>query len=417
MDNRENERVMMSLGAGARTMSMLLFADARMALAIYSLFKRLQKEHILKGGAVEQFEQFLKATDGRFDLVNVPGNIKNMRKELDQAGIRYCMMPDLNPADGMTQIAVFTEDRQKFGSIFEKQISRQMSGGEKVFQDLVNLTENNISLVSLPCEGMEQTVKEDLDKLGVNYAMLPDLHVGDGEIQLAVANADLDKVNHWFSLYKDQLLEQGKENCQVISKEEYLNTAKLTDQEYRKTADQKMDVALKKYEKAKVTPKSLSAEEKLLSKGSVKPEEHPAFEEMWKDQSMERVTIDKKSLVDSSPVATSFMKKYPDFFVSRIPGTYGQNAEYLVLPGENVFESVNGKTYTAFLQKDGKPLVLDQKGNIKKIEQRKSGTEIKKYYDDVKQKMKVAKQKQEKTMSEQLGQALEKILANPLKAK
>ena len=72
MDNRENERVMMSLGAGAKTMSMLLFADARMALAIYSLFKRLQKEHILKGGEVEQFEKFLKATDGRFDLVNVP---------------------------------------------------------------------------------------------------------------------------------------------------------------------------------------------------------------------------------------------------------------------------------------------------------------------------------------------------------
>ena len=61
--------------------------------------------------------------------------------------------------------------------------------------------------------------------------------------------------------------------------------------------------------------------------------------------------------------------------------------------------------------------MLDQKGNIKKIEQRKSGNEIKKYYDDVKQKMKVAKQKQEKTMSEQLGQALEKIPANPLKAK
>lgn len=416
MDNRENERVMMSLGAGARTMSMLLFADARMALAVYSLFKRLQKEHILKGGEVEQFEQFLKATDGRFDLVNVPGDIKRMKAELDQAGIRYCMIPDLNPADGMTQIAVFTEDRQKFSSIFEKQIVRQMSGGQKEFQDLVNLTENNVSFVSLPCEGMEQAVREDLDKLGVNYAMLPDLHVGDGEIQLAVANADLDKVNHWFSLYKDQLLE-GKESYQVMSKEEYLNTAKLTDQDYRETADQKTDTALKKYENSKTKQKSLSAEEKLLGIGHVKPEDHSAFEEMWKDQSLEKVTIDKKSLVDSSPVATSFMEEHPDFFVSRIPGTYGQNAEYLVLPSENVFQSVNGKTYTAFFEKNGKPLVLDRKGNIQKMEQRKSGKELKQHYDEVKRKMKAAKQRQEKTMSEQFGKTMEKIPANPLKAK
>lgn len=417
MDNRENERVMMSLGAGARTMSMLLFADARMAMAVYSLFKRLQKEHILKGGEVEQFEKFLKATDGRFDLVNVPGDIKSMKAELDQAGIRYCMMPDLNPADGMTQIAVFTEDRQKFGSIFEKQIARQMSGGEKKFQELVNLTENNVSFVSLPCEGMERAVQEDLDKLGVNYAMLPDLHVGDGEIQLAVANADLDKVNHWFTLYRDKLPDQLPDNYQVMSKEEYLNTAKLTDQEYRKTADQKMDTALKKYENLKTKPKSFSVEEKLLSEGGVKLEDHPAFEEMWKDQSLEKVTIDKKSLVDSSPVATSFMKDHPDFFVSRIPGTYGKSAEYLVLPSENVFQSVNGKTYTAFFEKSGKPLVLDRKGNIQKMEQRKSGQEMKQHYDEVKRKMNVAKQKQEKTMSEQLGKAMEKIPANPLKVK
>lgn len=414
MDNRENERVMMSLGAGARTMSMLLFADARMAMAVYSLFKRLQKEHILKGGEVEQFEKFLKATDGHFDLVNVPGDIKSMKAELDQAGIRYCMMPDLNPTDGMTQIAVFTEDRQKFSSIFEKQIARQMSGGQKDFQDLVNLTENNVSFVSLPCEGMEQAVREDLDKLGVNYAMLPDLHVGDGEIQLAVANADLDKVNHWFTLYRDKLPDQFPDNYQVISKEEYLNTAKLTDQDYRETADPKMDVALKKYENAKT--KDLSAEE-LLGKGHVKPEDHPAFEEMWANPELEKVTIDKKSLVDSSPVATSFMKDHPDFFVSRIPGTYGQNAEYLVLPSENVFQSVNGKTYTAFFEKSGKPLVLDRKGNIQKMEQRKSGQEMKQHYDEVKRKMNVAKQKQEKTMSEQLGKTMEKIPANPLKVK
>lgn len=416
MDNRENERVMMSLGTGARTLSMLLFADARMALAVYSLFKRLQKEHILKGGEVEKFENFLKATDGRFDLVNVPGNLRNMKTELEQAGIRYCLVPDLNQEDGLTQIAIFTEDRQKFSGIYEKQIARQMSGGQKNFQDLVNLTENNISLVSLPCEGMEQVIQEDLEKLRVNYAMLPDLHVGDGEIQLAVANVDLDKVNHWFSLYRDKLPEQ-LENYRVISKKEYLDTGKLTEQEYRETADKKMDAALKKYEAPKAKQKSSAAEQKLQGKGSVKLEDNPGFEAMWKDPTMEKITIDKRSLVDSSPVATSFMEEHPDFFVSRIPGTYDKNAEYLVLPAENVFQSANGKIYTAFLEKEGKPLVLDQKGNIRKIEQRKSGKELKQHYDDVKRKMKTAKQKQEKTMAEQLGKTMEKIPANPLKAK
>lgn len=82
---------------------------------------------------------------------------------------------------------------------------------------------------------------------------------------------------------------------------------------------------------------------------------------------------------------------------------------------DELLSRTNEKTVDDIL--DLNTFVLDRKGNIQKMEQRKSGKELKQHYDEVKRKMKAAKQRQEKTMSEQFGKTMEKIPANPLKAK
>lgn len=54
--------------------------------------------------------------------------------------------------------------------------------------------------------------------MGINYSQLPDLHVGDGEIQVVVANADLPKVESWYKLYREDLLKKGHDRCACYEK-------------------------------------------------------------------------------------------------------------------------------------------------------------------------------------------------------
>lgn len=72
---QENERVLYNIQNGARMVSILLFADARMALRLYQMFSRLHDQKLLKHGEMLEFEKFVKITKGNFDLTNVPGNI------------------------------------------------------------------------------------------------------------------------------------------------------------------------------------------------------------------------------------------------------------------------------------------------------------------------------------------------------
>lgn len=72
-----------------------------------------------------------------------------------------------------------------------------------------NLTSGKTTIVSFPLEDEEETIQEDFTSMGINYSQLPDLHVGDGEIQIVVANADLPKVESWYKLYRNDLLNEG----------------------------------------------------------------------------------------------------------------------------------------------------------------------------------------------------------------
>ena len=122
-------------------------------------------------------------------------------------------------------------------------------------------------------------------------------------------------------------------------------------------------------------------------------------------------------MVDENPVAKDMMRRYPEQFVSRIPGTWGKKEELLVLPSENVFLTNSGKTYLAFFKKEEKPLVLNASGKVVPISIRRSGTELKQHYSKVADSLqKSSKLALSKEAAMKTGR-LEKFPANPMKAK
>ena len=59
-------------------------------------------------------------------------------------------MPDLNQSDGMVQIAVFSEDRQKFQALFEQHINREMQEAGKD-RRIILADRNHVSYISIQC--------------------------------------------------------------------------------------------------------------------------------------------------------------------------------------------------------------------------------------------------------------------------
>ena len=93
--DQEDERVLYNIQNGTRMVSMLLFADARMALWLSQMLSRMYDKKLLKHKDLLTFEKFIKVTKGKLDLINVPGNTVRFQQDLKQAQIRYCVMPDL----------------------------------------------------------------------------------------------------------------------------------------------------------------------------------------------------------------------------------------------------------------------------------------------------------------------------------
>ena len=70
---RNNQYTMFAVTAGVRAV-----------VALVQFVARLQREHILSGGEVEKLMKFVKATDGKYDIYNVPlMKGQEMDKQLD----------------------------------------------------------------------------------------------------------------------------------------------------------------------------------------------------------------------------------------------------------------------------------------------------------------------------------------------
>lgn len=400
-NTQEEEKTLMSIRSAGRNISALLFMDAKIVLALYVFLKRMQQEGILKGGEVLNFEKFMKATEGKFDLMNIPQELRKdtMLQELDELKIRYHVMPELDQKSGTRQVLVYAEDREKFAAWLEQKIlSHLQEGGEKTVGQLNRLTDRNTSIVSIPCEGEEalQRLKEDFDRLGINYAQLPDLHAGDGCTQFLIANADMKKVEHWFSLYRDDMLMKGTapKEMRTVTPEQYLNGSEMTVEDYVASGDEKVQAANTKYE-----GKAKGEVERMFETGGkqMKSVEHERYERFHRDPDYCEITIDRKTLVENCRYELK-PEETQNFFASRIPGTYGKKEQTLILPKDQVFQTMDQKTYLAFVHKKERPIILNASGKVVALDQRETGEELaKNQYDKPMRKA----QKSDKTAVEQ----------------
>ncbi len=394
--------VFMNIQQAARWMDPFFKIGVIGAVVLIQFMARMAKEHLISEKDCTNVQSFMKATDGKYDIMNVPsvdvaiekkqkgfgkitreggmivvGDADTQMKipELDSLGIRYMVMPDLDKDDGLMQIAIDQKDRDKFAAWYERYLMGQMTGGEKNLRELKNLTAGKTSIVSAPLEGKEDMLKEDFDALGISYSRFPDLHVGDGAIQFAVANSDLAKVEHWYGLYKADMLKKGEEikDMSVVSLDQYRETGKMSEQEYVSTASPELKAANEKYEGKEAGEIEHAVADRAVR---IRSADHEAYESLANNPSYIPLSINKETLVECSSVAGLSDLQEKGYFVSRVPGTWGENEMLLEIPTEQVFLTDEGRTYIAFLEEDKRAMLVHPDGYPVSVTQRPFGNEL-----------------------------------------
>lgn len=435
-EDNEVREVFLNIQNAARWMDPFIKVAAVGTIMLIQFLYRMHRENKISSKEITGFTDFIKATDGKYDIMNIPDtgitenkNFKHLFKEdtavkrieeLDQLGIRYTIMPDLNADDGMLQIAVYQPDRDKFAAWYERYITGLMPGGRKSEQLLRNVTKGNTSVISIPLEGKEKMVEDDFTNLGINYAKLPDLNVGDGDIQYVVANADMKKVEHWYQLFRSDMLKQGEEVKDMSvssSMSDYMESGHVSEEEYVRTASEDLKQANEKYERGEPGEVERAVAERQNNRKSVNA---PEFENMMHDTDYVPVTINKSTLIDQSGFQGFEEMEKKGIFASRIPGTWGENEQVLCVANEDVFTVDDGETYIAFLPKDRRPMIINADGQMVSVVDRPLGAELaKSSYDEVNRNfngVKIMTSGKEKELTGTIGRIKEKVPMNPLKA-
>lgn len=345
----DGSEVVTIIRIGMETQYYLIKGVVKSILQLIQFMKKMEKTGILKGKEMNNFNAFIKKTEGQFQLLNIPTEqpeeLEGMRKNFEKLGITYIVLPDLNPNDGMTQIAYYVPHTNKVEAWYQNFCINHLQGGEKDSIQLRNLTEGNISVVSIPWEHEIGKLREDLDKLKINYAVLPDLNIGDGYVQVMYANADVPNIRAWFELYQKEMLKQGKsiQDSERMTIDEYINMGKLSPGDYEQTASSDIKEQMKEMEKLggkksfeAFFPVSGNQMNSVHDGRYLSMKEKPGTVEITINETLVRNISEEHGL-----------------FLTRIPGTYnadGKEELDLALELKNVFRTDDGKTYISFLE-------------------------------------------------------------------
>lgn len=463
MSNEERETSNIIMAVRGATMMMdpvfKLFMAGTASLITY--LARMRKERLISKTEFTDTMEFIKVTEGQYTIVNIPyaqgsdpwlveeteikgktkyhirntetgeylmsgekkavfggkraagkeadrlNAVENHRlEELKDLGIRHVVMPDLNKADGMVQVAVYNPDKESFSAWYERYLNLKMGGGEHDLRELKNLTEGRTSMVSIPLEGSEAVFEKDFKELGINYAVMPDLKVGDGEIQIVVANSDLQKVQFWYDLYRSDLQKKGVEikDMRLCDMEDYKRTGEMTEEEYIDSSSEEFVKANEKYESkepGEIEKSVRKQENKIHSKSDAEYERYHA------DPEYMEISINRESLVENSSFASTpsakAMQEEKGLFASRIPGTWGDSEKTLFLPVEQVFETDNGNTYIAFIKKDERQIVMGADGGLLSDSERPTGEMLKESYSEIDRSITERKRKSTLTRQPEKG--------------
>lgn len=421
--DREFEHMMMSVRNSSGSITQMVYAANMLQIKLVQFVARLAYKGYLSVKSRDDLAAFAKLSEGKYTIYSIPVSTEHVNdlkqlealklelqnvseksekkriqndisilkeridadspvEQLNEKGLKKCcVLPKVDGESGTIQIAVMNKDDQIFKSWFASHIRVQMSGGKKEITDLKNFTEGNYTIFNLPFEGKElEDACRDFNALKMNYSILPDLKVGNDNSQIAVANADRNKFEIWIKMYREDMLKQEKQpgNIYEMDNESYMDTAAVNEDEYINNASLEYQKVNSEFEEHEVPVPKVNVMQK---------DDSEEFARLKKDGNYEMVTINRETLVDNMAF-TSVSKKMREkgYFVSRIPGTYGENEKHLILPVENVFVADEGRTYVGFIPKN-KPSMVAENGNVKTA----SYENIHKQYENVTRNMAYAK--------------------------
>lgn len=395
--DREVDQVLMNVRNSAGSMISISLISARISYQLLVFLMRLAKKGMVAAGFADQFKNFTEKTEGNYTVYNIPlsanriqnlkeinelelkvqntnnpvvksklrNEIKQLRKEIpeleqiEKLGINHCVLPKLNGSEQTIQIAVDKKNDQMFKNWFLNHLTAELSGGKKSMEELKVFTEGNYTIFNLPFEGEEmESALSDFNILDMNYAIMPDLKVGDGNSQIAIPNADRGKIETWFTMWRDKQLREGKEPGEMyaMNQESYMETGNMEAGEYVAGAEQQYKDANAEFEaQSKEVPWA----------ASMQKENSEEYVRLLKNQNYEKITINEETLVNNMEKSTKAEEmKRNGYFISRVPGTYKENQQTLILPKDKVFTTDNEKTYVAFLPKNQKSMIVDNTGNV-----------------------------------------------------
>ena len=180
-------------------------------------------------------------------------------------------------------------------------------------------------------------------KYGILYSKMPDINKGDGMKEFVFPVEATPRIN--------ALIEK-------------LGNGKLEDiAEYVRNGDGNCKNTMDYLKKKKLLPEapvSVTAERK---KEIVNAEKNIKYNENINDLEKTDITI-SKNLVESEK---------RDLFITRVPGTFGENVKYLTIKKDDIITINGGKTFLTFLNKNQEYKVnVDNGYNIIRIKDKKA---------------------------------------------
>ena len=387
--DREIQEVMMNLGKGFRgikTGAMLVVNPLALAgiMAVRQIIMRLVKSGKLKPQEIANFDKFMEKFKGEHSHLNIPlkttaenGDFKfyeidDIKKELKALGIDFYVTPDLNKDDNLMQVFVPKKDQDTFMAWYEKHTLKCLEGGEKSPEYLKALVNGQTTIHELHLENRVDdlnNLKEALTRMKVNYAIMPDINIGDGNKHIMVASQDLQTYQMILHEYNQGLLQRGEEILanQSITKEQYFATGEVNGLDYAKNLDAEHERVFAEF---KGNQKNYELTDALKQQANtIRSSEHSDYQAMIENPNYEKITVPHKELVqDSMNIKPDIKTQYGNchqngFFVSKIPNRHKYEEHAMIVPVTQVFTNPDCKTYDVFIHRSKLPAIIDMDGN------------------------------------------------------
>lgn len=256
---------------------------------------------LMKGGDLQVFQ---------FETENL-AQVEKMAKKY---GILYSMLPDINKADGKSEIIFHTEAVPRVNMMIQKLKSGRIAsfddylknGDEKEMDKLLSFLKEqkrgNEDLHTVEAARVNDKMDGLIEKVGLYAMEKSNISVEDVKEKFGVDEAQAENVLG--RLEKIGVLEKGRDGLHkaVMDRDAFLNRI----HGYRELADRMQAAA------------------------------------MAQDGSLLDITITKKLIVEENDHAVK----------ARVPGTWGKNAKYLWIDRNKIMEIHSGKTMLTFLNPD-----------------------------------------------------------------